>query len=65
MPIRVCFMVMPFGTKPTGAEPGKGPAQINFNALWDKALLPMIRDLGFTPVRADQDAGSLIIQSMI
>jgi len=65
MPIRVCFMVMPFGTKPTGAEPGKGPTEINFNALWDKALLPMIRDLGFTPVRADQDAGSLIIQSMI
>jgi len=58
-------MVMPFGTKPTGAPPGKGPAQINFNALWDQALRPMIRDLGFTPVRADQDAGSLIIQSMI
>jgi hypothetical protein len=66
MPIRVCFMVMPFGTKPTGAEPGKGPAQIDFNALWDKALRPMIEnDLGYLPVRADQDAGSLIIQAMI
>ncbi|HZD48729.1 MAG TPA: tetratricopeptide repeat-containing protein [Silvibacterium sp.] len=66
MPIRVCFMVMPFGTKPTGAEPGKGPAQIDFNALWDKALRPMIEnDLGFLPIRADQDAGSLIIQAMI
>ena len=59
-------MVMPFGTKPTGAEPGKGPAQIDFNALWDKALRPMIEsDLGYLPVRADQDAGSLIIQAMI
>jgi tetratricopeptide (TPR) repeat protein len=66
MSIRVCFMVMPFGTKPTGAEPGKGPAQIDFNALWDKALRPMIEnDLGYLPVRADQDAGSLIIQAMI
>lgn len=66
MPIRVCFMVMPFGTKPTGAEPGKGPAEIDFNALWDKALRPMIEnDLGYLPVRADQDAGSLIIQAMI
>ena len=66
MPIRVCFMVMPFGTKPTGAEPGKGPAQIDFNALWDKALRPMIEnDLGYLPIRADQDAGSLIIQAMI
>ena len=49
MPIRVCFMVMPFGTKPTGADPGKGPAQIDFNALWDKALRPMIEnDLGYS-----------------
>ncbi len=58
-------MVMPFGTKPTGAEPGKGPAEIDFNALWDKALRPMIEELGYLPVRADQDAGSLIIQAMI
>ena len=64
-PIRVCFMVMPFGTKDTGAEPGKGPAKIDFNALWDKALRPAIEDLGFLPVRADRDAGSLIIQAMI
>jgi hypothetical protein len=66
MPIQVCFMVMPFGKKPTGAEPGKGPAQIDFDALWDKALRPMIEnDLGYVPIRADQDAGSLIIQAMI
>ncbi len=58
-------MVMPFGTKDTGAEPGKGPAKIDFNALWDKALRPAIEDLGFLPVRADRDAGSLIIQAMI
>ncbi len=66
MPISVCFMVMPFGKKPTGAEPGKAPAQIDFDALWDKALRPMIeKDLGYLPIRADQDAGSLIIQPMI
>ena len=59
-------MVMPFGTKDTGAEPGKGPAKIDFNALWDKALRPMVeQDLGYLPIRADQDAGSLIIQAMI
>jgi len=58
-------MVMPFGTKATGAEPGKGPAKIDFDALWDKALRPAIADLGFLPVRADRDAGSLIIQAMI
>ena len=61
----VCFMVMPFGTKPTGMEAGKGPAQIDFNALWEKALRPMIEELGYLPVRADQDLGALIIQEMI
>lgn len=66
MPIPVCFMVMPFGKKLTNAEAGKGPAQIDFDALWDKALRPMIQeDLKYLPIRADQDAGSLIIQAMI
>lgn len=61
----VCFMVMPFGIKPTGVEGGKGPGQIDCSALWEKALRPMIEDLGYLPVRADQDLGALIIQEMI
>ncbi len=66
MPIQVCFMIMPFGKKATGAEPGKGPAEIDFDLLWDKALRPMIQDeLHYVPIRADQDAGSLIIKAMI
>ncbi len=66
MPIQVCFMIMPFGKKATGAEPGKAPAEIDFDALWDKALRPMIQDeLHYVPIRADQDAGSLIIKAMI
>jgi len=65
MTINVCFMVMPFGKKATGAEPGKGPAEIDFNSLWDKALRPMIENLGYLPIRADQDAGTLIIKAMI
>jgi hypothetical protein len=66
MPIQVCFMIMPFGKKSTGAETGKGPAQIDFDALWDKALRPMIQDdLHYLPIRADQDAGALIIKAMI
>lgn len=66
MPIPVCFMVMPFGKKLTNAEAGKAPGQIDFDALWDKALRPMIQeDLKYLPIRADQDAGALIIQAMI
>jgi tetratricopeptide (TPR) repeat protein len=66
MPIPVCFMVMPFGKKLTNAEADKAPGQIDFDLLWDKVLRPMIQDgLKHIPVRADQDAGALIIQAMI
>jgi Tetratricopeptide Repeats-Sensor len=63
--VAFCFMVMPFGRKPTGAEPGKGPAEIDFNALWDKAYFPLLGELGYQPVRADQETGSLIINQML
>ena len=60
----VCFMVMPFGTKPN-PDPQKGPATINFNALWDKALHPFITELGYEAIRADQELGALIIVEML
>ncbi len=60
----VCFMVMPFGTKPN-PDAQRGPATINFNALWEKALQPFITDLGYTAIRADQELGALIILEMI
>jgi hypothetical protein len=58
-------MVMPYGRKPTQAEPGKGPVEIDFNALWDRAYFPVIKALGYEPVRADQDTGALIITQML
>jgi hypothetical protein len=58
-------MVMPFGRKATQAEPGKGPAEVDFNALWDKAYFPLLTELGYVPVRADQETGSLIINQML
>ena len=57
-------MVMPFGTKPN-PDPQKGPATINFNALWDKALQPFITELGYEAIRADQELGALIIVEML
>ena len=63
-PKPLCFMVMPFGTKETGAAPG-APSRIDFNALWDKALAPLIERLGYRPVRADQDLGASIILDML
>ena len=64
-PRRICFMVMPFGTKPTDAPAGRGVAKIDFDTLWDKAFRPAIETLGYDPVRADQDVGSLIIHEML
>lgn len=60
----VCFMVMPYGIKPN-PDAQRGPATIDFNALWDKALRPLILELGYEPIRADQELGALIIVEMI
>ena len=46
--IGYAFMVMPFGRKPTLAEPGKGPAEVDFNSLWDKAFYPLLAELGLS-----------------
>src|SRR4029453_19525185 len=63
---QICFMVMPFGVKETLAPPERtAPAKINFNNLWEKAYAPAIRELGYDAVRADEDAGALIIHEMI
>ena len=61
----VCFMIMPYGRKASQAEPGRGPAEIDFNALWDRGYVPTIKSLGYDPVRADQDTGALIIGQML
>jgi hypothetical protein len=61
----LCFMIMPYGRKATQAEAGHGPAEIDFNALWDRGYVPVIKALGYEPVRADQDTGALIISQML
>src|SRR6516164_10486599 len=61
----VCFMIMPFSRKATQAGAGRGPAEIDFNALWDRGYVPAIKALGYEPVRADQDTGGLIIGQML
>ena len=62
----ICFMIMPYGTKPAVKLAGAtGPDQIDFNRLWTAAFEPAIRELGYDPVRADQDLGAAIIKEMI
>ncbi len=61
----VCFMVMPFGVKPVSPGPNTAPENIDFDALWNKALAPLLEELGYQPVRADQDTGASIILEML
>ncbi len=65
-PRPICFMIMPYGTKVTGAAAGtNAPDKVDFNRLWAAALSPAIEKAGYEPVRADQDMGALIITEMI
>ena len=62
----ICFMVMPYSTKPTGAPAGSGaPDKVNFDRLWEAALRPAIQSAGYEAVRANEDIGALIINEMI
>lgn len=61
----ICFMVMPFGVKPVEPRADGAPDKIDFDALWNKAYLPVITELGYETVRADQDTGAGIILEML
>jgi hypothetical protein len=61
----ICFVIMPYGKRATRPEASHGVATIDFNALWDRTYAPVIKELGYDPVRADQDVGALIITQMI
>ncbi|HMB70394.1 MAG TPA: TRAFs-binding domain-containing protein [bacterium] len=61
----VCFMVMPFRTKPVPDPPKDHLAQVDFDRLWDAAFLPAIRELDYLPIRADMEAGTVIVKDML
>ena len=61
----ICFMIMPYGVKQTQVPAGAGPAEIDCNALWDRAYVPAIHALGYEAIRADQDSGTLILTQML
>lgn len=61
----VCFMVMPFKHKQVSNAAAGAPGEVDFDLLWNRAFYPAIDALGYTPVRADADTGSMIVQDMI
>jgi hypothetical protein len=65
MPDQVAFVVTPFRRKPTGRTEKHVPAEVDFDALWERVYQPVLGDLGYQAVRADRDAGALIISQMI
>jgi hypothetical protein len=53
----MCFVLMPFGTKP---DPAGGPP-IPFDRIYSQAIRPAIEDAGLEPIRADEESASGII----
>jgi hypothetical protein len=65
MPAQIAFTVMPFGRKPTGITEKDVPAEVDFDALWERVYQPVLEGLGYRAVRADREVGALIISQMI
>lgn len=62
----VCFMVMPFRRRKVEGSVGAGaPGELDCDALWDRVYRPVIEDLGYLPIRADADTGSVIVKDML
>jgi tetratricopeptide (TPR) repeat protein len=60
VPLPLCFVVMPFGTKPDGQG-----GSVNFDKVYELLLAPAIRDAALEPLRADQElVGGLIHKPM-
>jgi len=64
-PRPVCFIAMPFRSRKTNSTKDNAPAEVDFDALWHKAYQPAILKAGFTAIRADFDAGTVIVKDMV
>src|SRR5438093_6505520 len=56
MNLPLCFVLMPFGTKPVG-----GGTPINFDAVYKDLIAPAISAAGLEPLRADEEISGGII----
>ena len=65
MPDPIAFMVMPFGRRPTDRSEAGIPAEVDFDSLWFRVYQPVLQELGYRPVRADADVGSLMIGEIL
>lgn len=61
----VAFMIMPFRKRRVPNAPKGAPKEVDFDALWDQAFRPVLEQLGYLAVRADIEAGTVIIKDML
>ena len=61
----VCFIVMPFRRKPVAGAREGAPQEVDYDRLFDLAFRPALVELGYLPVRADVETGSVIIKDML
>jgi len=61
----IAFMVMPFGQRKVPSPPEGAPAQLDCNALWDRAFRPALENLGYLAIRADAEVGTVIVKDML
>ncbi len=52
----LCFVLMPFGSKPTASG-----SLLNFDSVYQDVIAPAIRDAGLEPIRADEEVTGGII----
>ena len=52
---------------PQGRRRGRrgAPGELDCDALWDRVYRPVIESLGYLPIRADADTGSVIVKDML
>jgi len=65
IPKPIAFVAMPFGTRSSGIDRAGIPKKVDFDMIWDRALAPALEELGYLPIRADEQAGSVIIKDML
>jgi hypothetical protein len=64
-PRQIAFMVMPFRKRPIPDPPPGAPGEVDFDALWDRALRPALEQAGFLAVRADAETSTVILKDML
>src|SRR4051812_10211435 len=60
---KVAFVAMPFGRRPV--EMGTDTVQVDFDALYEKAIEPALSALNYLCIRADHQEGSVIVRDML